>query len=1100
MKTPLLLTLLAAALALPAPLDSQSATPPPTATAPAASTAKPDYAQEAYVLEEMATKISFDNDGKRTREQTTRVEIKSDAGVQLWGLLAIPYQSATEAVEMGYVRVRKPDGTTIVTPPDNVQDLDSEITRSAPFYSDLREKHVAVKGLGKGDVLEYQVLYHPIKSLIPGEFWFEYNFSHNGIVKDERVEIRVPADRAVKFKGPEATQTVKTEGAERVYSWSYSKLESAKEPAEDEKKKLEAARGQTAHPDIEFSSFQSWEAVGEWYWNLQKDRVEPSAAVRAKAAELTKGLTDDTAKLQALYTFVSMQYRYIGIAFGIGRYQPHEADDVLTNNYGDCKDKHTLLAALAKAVGITIYPALISATGKLDEDVPSPGQFDHIIGYVPQGYVPQGSVPQAKGALWLDTTPEVGPFGYLLPNLRDKPALVMSSEKAAKLETTPADPPFPNKETFKVEGKLNADGSFDGQMEDTARGDAEVPVRAAFRRFSEAQWKDLVQQISYGLGYSGTVSEVKAGAPAVIDGPFHFSYSYNRKDYPDWPNHQFYVPSLPFFMPPVRDDAKDPIWLGSPAEIVAESKVELPTGYYPQVPANVDLVYDFAEYHASYTDDHGALRATRRIVFKQREVAAAKLDEYRSFVKNVGNDVNRYVQTTASATFMAAPVVGVMSGPLPSFPDEIRDLPASTSAEANLVGEDGREKAARGEASPASNDFQRAVRLDPKFTRAWTELAAVELMQMQNDAALDALRNAIDSDPKQIAPHKIYADALMRMKRNDAALQVLQELLKLAPDDHSANSTVGNLLTREKRYAEALPYVEKAASSDSSPSMQIRLGTAYLRAGQADKGTAILQKVLDADSKPEPLNDVAYEMADANVNLDKALEYSKRAVEEQEKESHDLLLSSVMVDDLTCTRQIGSFWDTLGWVYFRLGHLDEAEDYLRAAWLLSQDAAVGEHLGEVYEQKKENEKAIHMYRMALAAPENRSHAEDAAREHLNHLGYKEPATPMEMMRNGNPGGDLSQLRTIKLKHRMKGTATAEIFMVFAPGPKLVDSSFISGSKELKPVLDELPAADFQVAFPAGSTARLLRRGILMCSPISGCDVVMYTPGVVSSVH
>ena len=27
------------------------------------------------------------------------------------------------------------------------------------------------------------------------------------------------------------------------------------------------------------------------------------------------------------------------IAFGIGRYQPHAADDVLTNNYGDCKDR-----------------------------------------------------------------------------------------------------------------------------------------------------------------------------------------------------------------------------------------------------------------------------------------------------------------------------------------------------------------------------------------------------------------------------------------------------------------------------------------------------------------------------------------------------------------------------------------------------------------------------------------------------------------------------------------------------------------------------------------------------------------------------------------
>ncbi len=52
----------------------------------------------------------------------------------------------------------------------------------------------------------------------------------------------------------------------------------------------------------------------------------------------------------------------IGIAFGIGRYQPHAADDVLTNNYGDCKDKQTLLASLLQASGITLYPALVNSS------------------------------------------------------------------------------------------------------------------------------------------------------------------------------------------------------------------------------------------------------------------------------------------------------------------------------------------------------------------------------------------------------------------------------------------------------------------------------------------------------------------------------------------------------------------------------------------------------------------------------------------------------------------------------------------------------------------------------------------------------------------
>jgi transglutaminase-like putative cysteine protease len=51
----------------------------------------------------------------------------------------------------------------------------------------------------------------------------------------------------------------------------------------------------------------------------------------------------------------------VGIDFGVGRYQPHAAAEVLANQYGDCKDKDTLLEALLRAKGFTTAPALIGA-------------------------------------------------------------------------------------------------------------------------------------------------------------------------------------------------------------------------------------------------------------------------------------------------------------------------------------------------------------------------------------------------------------------------------------------------------------------------------------------------------------------------------------------------------------------------------------------------------------------------------------------------------------------------------------------------------------------------------------------------------------------
>ena len=75
--------------------------------------------------------------------------------------------------------------------------------------------------------------------------------------------------------------------------------------------------------------------------------------------------------------------------------------------------------------------------------------------------------------------------------------------------------------------------------------------------------------------------------------------------------------------------------------------MEVPEGYEPQLPANVDLKYDFAEYHASYSVVHGVLTAKRSFLVKQHEVPVAEFKDYRSFVKNLQNDVNQYVQTSS---------------------------------------------------------------------------------------------------------------------------------------------------------------------------------------------------------------------------------------------------------------------------------------------------------------------------------------------------------------------------------------------------------------------------------------------------------------------
>jgi transglutaminase-like putative cysteine protease len=342
-----------------------------------------DFSKEGAVIEQWTTRVAFQSDGTSTRELRARVRILSDAGVQQYGVLPLPYQASVERVEVQDVRVTSPNGSVVATALDSIQDVTSEIYREAPMYSDLREKHVAVKGLEPGDTLEYSVRWQLEKPLAKGQFWFGYQFIKRAVVLDEQLEISVPGEREVKLKSQTIQPTTREETGRRIYMWKTSNLESESVEKQKEVQGYDAFRGLLPPPDVLISSFRTWEEVGRWYDSLQREKIQPSPEVKAKAEELTKGLSDNDAKVRAIYNYVSLRYRNVAIAFGIGRYQPHAAAEILGNQYGDCKDKHTLLAALLSAVGIQAYPALINSQAAVDADVPSPGQFNHCPGWTP---------------------------------------------------------------------------------------------------------------------------------------------------------------------------------------------------------------------------------------------------------------------------------------------------------------------------------------------------------------------------------------------------------------------------------------------------------------------------------------------------------------------------------------------------------------------------------------------------------------------------------------------------------------------------------------------------------------------------------------------
>jgi tetratricopeptide (TPR) repeat protein len=300
----------------------------------------------------------------------------------------------------------------------------------------------------------------------------------------------------------------------------------------------------------------------------------------------------------------------------------------------------------------------------------------------------------------------------------------------------------------------------------------------------------------------------------------------------------------------------------------------------------------------------------------------------------------------------------------------------------------------------------------------------------------------------------------MDQQHYEEAVSVLQGLVKSEPPNSDLFSGLGAALFAVKRYDEAADAVESAIKlAPDRANLYAQLGSAYLGAGIYEKSTAAYQKALEMDSRPVMYNNISYQMAEANKNLPLALTYAIKAVNEEEKASGAATLAHLKIEDLGYALRLAAYWDTLGWVHFRLGNLQEAEKYLQAAWQLSPGKAESDHLIQLYQKQ-----------------------------------HKSAVLP-----------DSNTLRTTKLPRLTDGTANAEFFVILSrdsttSNTKVDEVKFISGSEKLRSSSKALSAARFKFPFPDDGPSRLVRRGILGCYPYTGCSFVLFNPADVHSVN
>jgi tetratricopeptide (TPR) repeat protein len=965
-------------------------------------------------------------------------------------------------------------------------DMPAAVTREAPVYSDLKEKHLPVRSLATGDTLEYEVHVAIDKAEAPGQFWGAQHFTPPGsvIVLAEGFTLEVPKDKYVQVWSPNHKPAITEHDGLRTYRWEGSQLVPApktndqpddaadatapKDPDED-------ADGRKL-PSVAWTTYHSWAEVGDWYHSLAFERAQPNDALRARAAEITRDAKTPEDQVRALYTFVSTRTRYVGIDFGIGRYQPHPAAEVLANNYGDCKDKDTLLEALLRAKGFHTAPALIGVGIAPVEAVPSPAVFNHVI----------TTVELPDGPIWLDSTPEVAPYRLLTATIRDQLALVVPAEGPAALKRTPAAPPYPMVAHFEATGTLDADGKLTSHITATYRTDDEVLLRSLARSVGPAQWDQVSQYVSSMTGFAGTTSHTSITNPDDLSSPIVFTYDYTRPSYGDWANRRI-VPCFPAleFGALASDHHAPPadIQLGAPRTLTAICRIRLPEGYRTDLPDPVHVKSDFITFDKTYRFDGKDVVIERTIVVLAKKLPKTDWKRYQTFSKDIGLDGEPWIQLMRSTIPSGKPLgekAADAANVLPVAPGE------STSAKQLM--QSASEKMKSGDWIGATATLDKVKETDPAAPGLWVRYGWIASFHRNyQEAMVDYKKEiAIDPDNRSAVGALVTTEAMSGDRAGGR--MALQTYVGRHPDDVQFSLHLAGMQSAAQDNDGALKTVEAAARATPGNHMiRARQSDILRRLDRKDEAAAAARSALDGTDDMEAINDAAYVLAELGTDLSYAEAASRTGTAALEAKTATITPAEANSNAFAQSMLLCASWDTLGWVLFREGKLEEAEPLILAGWRNSLIPHRGNHLGQLYEAMGKKQQALATYRLAAASIEPNNAQSDVIEQITKSLARLGGASTTGSRDNGKQA--LQETRTYHIA-RPDGVSGWGTFRLQLTPTGVIASQQMSGDEKLAAIAGKINAMKFPELVPPGSPAHLLRSAVVSCSKGSNCDVVL----------
>jgi hypothetical protein len=456
------------------------------------------------------TDVTVEESGLAWYDNHEVVKCLSEKGAATLARIRLDYDPASNEVTVTRFRVFKADGSVVDLPPVPL-DLPQP---QGGIYWGARMLQLAVPRLAPGDAIEVRTtmkgfliayLGEPTAAAAPagaapadesrfippmrGHFYDVVTFHQDGApVKLRHYAVRTPRDKPIQFEvyNGEVKSYVSVDGDHNVYRFWREDV-----PAYVHEDRLSLSAADVA-PKVVLATVPDWPAKSRWFCEVNARQFESDDAIRAKVAQITRGLESDDDRIAAIVHWAADEIRYSGITMGKGEgYTLHPGPMIFRDRSGVCKDKAGMAITMLRVAGYTVYPAMTMAGARV-ERIPA-DQFNHCVGAVRR----EDGSWQLIDPTWVVLSPETW------SSREGQQHYVIGTPDGEELMLSPRFRAEDNALHAEARSTIEADGDLAGTLEITAFGAAEQQLRrdlgqALPTRERQAWFEELVARIAPG--------------------------------------------------------------------------------------------------------------------------------------------------------------------------------------------------------------------------------------------------------------------------------------------------------------------------------------------------------------------------------------------------------------------------------------------------------------------------------------------------------------------------------------------------------------------------------------------------------------------------